>query len=222
MALLALLVSIPLIALISLSIFGGGQIFMPIFNWLWESFNQWFSTNISRESIDAVFAVSNSTPGILSPKFAALTGYLVAGGEWWGYVAMILTYLAFVLPAILMMQLAIKYVDKFEHSPYLKRLIQIMNPVVTGIIIALSIQLFIATIAPNIYFNKSISEYVGWKNLTDQKLQFFSNWRRYVLYVYVPVGVGLNLSLYMKKSPMFALIIANVIVSLILFQPWLN
>ncbi|WP_029608486.1 chromate transporter [Mycoplasma simbae] len=220
MTLLALAVAIPLIALISLSVFGGGQIFMPIFTWLWTSLSQWFGVTITSEQIAGVFAISNSTPGILSPKFAAITGYLVAQGAWWGYLAMFITYLAFVLPAILMMQLALKYIDKFESSPFLKKLINVMNPVVTAIIFALAAQLFIALIAPNFRFNKSASEYIL-LNENSANAQFLSGWRRIALWVYVPIGIGLSLFLYNKKIPLFGLILSNVAFAFILFQPWL-
>ncbi|MBU4693371.1 chromate transporter [Mycoplasma zalophidermidis] len=221
MGLLALLVSLPLIILVSLSVFGGGQIFMPIFTWLWKSLAKWFNITITTEQINSVFAISNSTPGILSPKFATVTGYLVSEGQWWGYTAMILTYLAFCVPPILMMKLAMKYADKFEDSLFLKKLINIMNPVVTGIIVALAIQLFIGLIAPQVVFNKSAKEYFG-LDYSDKTVIFFSGWRGIVLYVYVPIGIIISLILYFKKIPMFELILGNVVIALILFEPWLK
>ncbi|TQC51575.1 chromate transporter [Mycoplasmopsis mucosicanis] len=219
MAIVALLVSLILIALISLSVFGGGQIFMPIFTWLWNSLSSWFGTPISNEQISAIFAISNSTPGILSPKFATLTGYLIAQGQWWGYIAMFLTYLAFVVPAILMMQLALKYTDKFQESNYLKKLIRFMNPVVTGIIFALAIQLFIGLIAPNVIFNKSANEYLGFKT-SGASVEFLVGYRRIILWVYVPVAIMINLWLYLKKVPLFALILSNVVLAILIFHPW--
>ncbi|WP_169736962.1 chromate transporter [Mycoplasmopsis opalescens] len=220
MAFISLLVSLILIALVSLSVFGGGQIFMPIFTWLWNFLSSSFGIQITEEQINNIFAISNSTPGILSPKFATLTGWLIAEGQWWGFIAMLLTYTAFVLPAILMMQLALKYTNKFENSLYLKKLIKVMNPVVTGIILALVIQLFIGLIAPQLTFNKSISEY--WKiNTEGDKLEFLKGWRMIALYIYVPIGIIINLIFYMKKAPMFGLILGNVALALLIFQPWL-
>ncbi|ENY69060.1 Chromate transport protein [Mycoplasmopsis bovigenitalium 51080] len=217
----ALLVCIPLIAFVSLSVFGGGQIFMPIFNWLWTSLGSWFGIKIPEELINNVFAISNSTPGILSPKFATITGYMVAEGQWWGFIAMFITYLAFVLPAILMMKLALKYSDKFHDAKYFKNLIRIMNPVVTAIIFALVIQLFIGLIAPNLVFNKSAQEYISTTNSSPKSI-FFSGWRLYALWCYVPSGIAISLYLYNKKIPMLGLILANVLVALVIFQPWLK
>lgn len=83
MAWLALLVALPFLVLISLSVFGGGQIFMPIFSWFWGLFREWFGSNITESDISQVFAVGNATPGILSTKFALVTGYFYANKEWW-------------------------------------------------------------------------------------------------------------------------------------------
>lgn len=83
---------------------------------------------------------------------------------------MFLTYLVFVIPPILMMKLAMKYSKKFENNKYLIKLINIMNPVVTGIIVALGFQLFIASVAPQVFFNKSFTNYVGINNDTQKAL----------------------------------------------------
>ncbi|PTD31129.1 chromate transporter [Mycoplasma leachii] len=221
---IAFLVTLVLLIFVSLSVFGGGQVFMPIFVWLWKSLNSWFKIEISEEFINTVFAVSNSTPGILSPKFAAITGYMIAQGQWWGFVAMIFTYLAFVLPAIFMMMIAIKYSQKFHQSTFFKRLIDIMNPVVAGIIIALAIEIFISCMFPYFVFNESVSEY--WKfidpNKPNQSMKFFTGWRLIALYCYVPIGIIISLFLYLKKVPIFGLIFANIIFCLVLFEPWLG
>ncbi|KKW61773.1 chromate transporter [Mycoplasma capricolum] len=221
---IAFLVTLVLLIFVSLSVFGGGQVFMPIFVWLWKSLNSWFKIEISEEFINTVFAVSNSTPGILSPKFAAITGYMIAQGQWWGFIAMIFTYLAFVLPAIFMMMIAIKYSQKFHQSTFFKRLIVIMNPVVAGIIIALAIEIFISCMFPYFVFNESVSEY--WKfidpNKPNQSMKFFIGWRLIALYCYVPIGIIISLFLYLKKVPIFGLIFANIIFCLVLFEPWLG
>lgn len=221
MTIVALIVASLLISLISLGVFGGGQVFMPFFVSLWSGLNSWFKTGISDEQIGAVFAVGNSTPGILSPKFAAITGYWVSQGAWWGYIAMFITYLAFCVPPIIVMQLAVKYTDKFDNSIFLKKLIQIMNPIVTGIIFALAIQLFIGLIAPNVIFNKSITQYIGLDS-TKSNAQFYSGWRQIALWCYVPIGIISSFLLYRKKAPMFSLILGNVVIAMLVFQPWLN
>ncbi|ADN69379.1 chromate transporter [Mycoplasmopsis fermentans] len=221
MAWLALLVALPFLVLISLSVFGGGQIFMPIFSWFWGLFREWFGSNITESDISQVFAVGNATPGILSTKFALVTGYFYANKEWWGFIVMFLTYLVFVIPPILMMKLAMKYSKKFENNKYLIKLINIMNPVVTGIIVALGFQLFIASVAPQVFFNKSFTNYVGINNDT-QKALFYRGWRRIAVYCYVPVGVILSTTLYLKKVPVVALILSNIVLALIIFEPWLG
>ncbi|EOA07291.1 Chromate transport protein [Mycoplasma yeatsii 13926] len=222
-AFIAFFVSLLLLIFVSLSVFGGGQVFMPIFVWMWKSLESWFGINIPEDFINTVFAVSNSTPGILSPKFAAITGYMVAQGQWWGFIAMIFTYLAFVLPAIFMMMIALKYSKKFHQSSFFKSLINIMNPVVSGIIIALAIEIFLGCMFPYLIFNKSASEYLKIIDASKatSNMKFFSGWRLIALYCYVPIGVIVSFYLYLKKIPIFGLIFANIIISLILFEPWL-
>ncbi|WP_036456961.1 chromate transporter [Mycoplasmopsis lipofaciens] len=217
---LALLVSCLFLIIISLSVFGGGQVFMPIFKWLWISLSSWFDLNISEITINNIFAIGNATPGILSPKFALITGYLTANGEWWGFVAMLLTYSIFIFPAFLMMYLALRYTRKINNSNFFTKLIKIMNPVIVGIIVALIIQLFLAIIFPFLKFNKSLSEY--WTiNQNTLKNLFYSDWRKIVLYIYVPTGIIISSILYFKKIPIVYLIIGNIVLSLLLFQPWL-
>ncbi|QBF34867.1 chromate transporter [Mycoplasmopsis phocirhinis] len=219
---IALLVSIPLIILISLSVFGGGQIFIPIFTWLWNSLSSWFGINISTEQISNIFAISNSTPGILSPKFAAITGYLVSNNIWIGIVAMFITFLAFTIPAILMMKLALKYSHKFDNSNYFRQLLKVMNPVIAAIIIALAIQLLIGLIAPQVVFNKSSSRYAQLNYNNTTYLFLFKGWRQIISYIYIPLGIGVSLYLYLKKAPMFSLILGNIALAFILYQPWLK
>ncbi|VDR41799.1 chromate transporter [Mycoplasmopsis caviae] len=218
---LSLFVAIVFLTLISLSIFGGGQVFMPIFSWFWELFRSWFGSNITQSDIAQAFAIGNATPGILSTKFALVTGYFIANKEWWGFIVMFLTYLVFVIPPILMMKLAMKYSKKFENNKFLTKLINVMNPVVTAIICALAIQLFISALAPHFFFNKSLSQYVGYIH-NSPKVLFYSAWRKIALYCYVPCGIIISAVLYIKKVPIIALILSNVALALIIFEPWLG
>ncbi|UWV84256.1 hypothetical protein [Mycoplasmopsis felis] len=72
---------------------------MPIFRWLWTFLSSVFGSQISEEKINTVFAVSNSTPGVVSTKFGFFTGFLAAysddGSVLWWYVAMFVTYFFF-------------------------------------------------------------------------------------------------------------------------------
>ncbi|MBW0597162.1 chromate transporter [Mycoplasma anatis] len=204
----------------SLSVFGGGQVFMPIFKWMWLFIAKNFDININETMINNAFTVSNSTPGIISTKFAFFTGYFISNGSWYGHLLTIVTYIFFVAPAILMMFYSMKYINKFNDSPILKRLIIILKPVVAGIVVSLALQLIISVIFPYLIFNDSINDYFQ-LNFSSQKVIFFSGWRLIVLYIYVPISVIISFILYRKKVSLFWLIIANILIVLIIFMPWL-
>lgn len=204
----------------SLSVFGGGQVFMPIFKWMWLFIAKNFDININETMINNAFTVSNSTPGIISTKFAFFTGYFISNGSWYGHLLTIVTYIFFVAPAILMMFYSMKYINKFNDSPILKRLIIILKPVVAGIVVSLALQLIISVIFPYLIFNDSINDYFQ-LNFSSQKVIFFSGWRLIVLYIYVSISVIISFILYRKKVSLFWLIIANILIVLIIFMPWL-
>ncbi|WP_027123004.1 chromate transporter [Metamycoplasma spumans] len=219
---LALLLSIPLLIFISLAIFGGGQVFMPVFQWMWQLLSKIFHFTISDDIINQVFAISNATPGVVSTKFGLITGYLVSNGQWWGYLAMILTYLVFIIPAMLMMYFAMKKVNKLSDNITIKKLLLIMNPVVAGIVISLAIQLIISTMFPYISFNNGSAKYAGLINeINSEKVAFFRGWREYILYLWVPFGSTFSFIAARKKLPLWAIIIINLILTFIIFQPWI-
>ncbi|VEU77962.1 chromate transporter [Mycoplasmopsis columbinasalis] len=212
------------VILISLSVFGGGQVFMPMFKWLWELMSGTFGVPITEEHINQVFTISNATPGVVSTKFAFFTGFLLGNqadgsSSWIGYVAMFITYLIFCLPAILIMALAMKYISKFEKKSFMKRVLLLMKPVVAGIIVAVGVQLFLAILLPFFKFNDTNGY---WQyNKEFPKAKFFSGWRGIVLYIYAPLNVIVSYILYKKKVSLFVLILASIAISLIIFQPWL-
>lgn len=215
----AFLVALPLLIFISLSVFGGGQVFMPVFKWLWELLANTFGAEISQETINHVFTVSNATPGVVSTKFAFFTGYLVSNGEWWGFLAMFVTYLFFTIPALVVIVISMKYVNKFENTIIMQKILLYMKPVVAGIIIAIAVQLVIGLMFPFLIFNDS-SAYVGIDEIREQAV-FFSGWRRIVLLVYFPITVIISYFLYRKKISLFFIIFGSTILALIVFMPWL-
>ncbi|WP_027121068.1 chromate transporter [Mycoplasma leonicaptivi] len=210
----AFLVSIPFIIFISLSVFGGGQVFMPIFKWLWEFLAKSFDAKIDNDLINKIFTVANSTPGVVSTKFGFYTGYIVANGAWWGYVAMFITYLIFCLPAIMTMFLAMKYVKKFKSNTLVKNMLILMKPIVAGIIISLAVQLFISIYWTNFEFNKGIDKYFLINKETNS---IFIGYRNILLKIYVPVGIVISYFLARKKFSLFIIIIINIAISLFLF-----
>ncbi|MGZ9797466.1 chromate transporter [Mycoplasma sp. 4013] len=209
---LAFLVALPFLILISLSVFGGGQVFMPIFRWLWMFLAQNFGANINDDHINTIFTVANSTPGVVSTKFAFFTGYIIANGQWWGYLAMFLTYLIFCLPAIIIMVLAMKYINKFKTNTFVKNMLIIMRPIVAGIILSLALQLFLAIFVPEVSFNKSLAKYA-----IEKKEVFFVGYRNILLKIYVPIGILFSYYLARKKFSLFLIIVINIAISFFLF-----
>ncbi|WP_029513012.1 chromate transporter [Mycoplasmopsis iners] len=212
------------LAIISLSVFGGGQVFMPMFKWLWEFMNNTFAIPISETNINQIFTVANATPGVVSTKFAFFTGFLAGNSatgmqHWWAYALMFVTYLCFCLPAILIMAFAMKYLQKFQTKKYIQRILLLMKPIVAGIIIALAFQLLINILLPFIKFNEVNNYFAIDKD--NNKARFFSNWRLIALFIYVPINIGTSYWLYKKKLSLFLLIVINILLSLIIFEPWL-
>ncbi|WP_406614628.1 chromate transporter [Mycoplasma corogypsi] len=222
---IALIVAVPLLIIISLSVFGGGQVFMPIFQWLWNLMaNQFGASNITDDYINTIFAVSNTTPGVVSTKFAFFTGYIVANGAWWGYLAMFLTYVVFCIPAIIIMVLAMKYINKFKTNTYVANMLLVMKPIVAGIMISLALQLLISVLLPQYYFNKGIDKYLG-KYIANKPTGaiFFDvltqagHFRDVLLKIYVPIGLVGSFWLAKRKWSLFMIILLNIFISIILF-----
>ncbi|MGY6172201.1 chromate transporter [Candidatus Mycoplasma pogonae] len=216
----AFLVALIFIVIISLIVFGGGQVFIPLFRWLWEFLNQIFNAEISPEKIDSVIAVANSTPGVVSTKFGFITGYLLFSGSWAGWIAMFITFLFFTLPAIFITFWAYKKIMHNNKSELSQKIIIYTRPVLSAIMLSLALQLFIEILAPFLDFNKGWMNY--WViNFNNDKSQFFSNWRYIVLLIWIPLNIILTMYFYNKKVPIFVLLGSSIIVSLIVFQPWL-
>ncbi|MBN3534392.1 chromate transporter [Mycoplasma procyoni] len=216
---LAILVSLLSVFIIGLIVFGGGQVFMPIFSSFWSFISDTFNLNITQEKIDLVFTISNSTPGVVSTKFAAFTGILVSNGAWWGWIVSLFSYLVFCLPSIFMMLLSIKLISKSKQNKYLANMMKFINPVVAGILISLAIQLLISTIFVQMQFNSSFGNYISFKN--TEKSQFFSGWRFIALCIWVPVFAVFSFIYYYKKKPLYYLFIGGIISAFIIFEPWL-
>ena len=215
---LALLATLGVL-LLGLIVFGGGQVFMPLFKALWQLMDKTGYASIPDDTINNVFAVSNSTPGVVSTKFGLFTGYLVSNGEWWGYIAMIGTYLIFALPSIVLILITTKMIRKARTNKYLKNTIIFLRPIIIGVLIALSIQLLLGTMFPQIFLNSfSKDTYVGMSG--SNRANFFSGWRMWVLIAWVPIGITFAVFWLKKKRPLLMLIIIYIILGILIFAPW--
>ncbi|MGX9358389.1 chromate transporter [Mycoplasma sp. 128] len=209
-------------------VFGGGQVFMPIYKWIYEFLSQHFSSvTVNSETIDQVFAVANATPGVIGTKLALFTGYLISiddsgNAQWWGYIAMLVTYLIIVVPAIVIMHYSAKALAKSKSSKYFKNLNIILKPVLAGVMFSLAVQLFIGTTFPMIKFNDSTSYIVNVSSSsTHSKLNIFKGWRLIVLFIYSPIAIVATIYLQKRRVPLLFLILSSIVLGLLLFQPWL-
>lgn len=195
---LILFFTLLMMCVISLSVFGSGQVFIPLFRWFWMFLEKTFNANISNDTINEVISISNLTPGLVSTKFAFFSGYLISNGYWYGYLAAILTYVVFALCAIMVLVFVMKNLKKFESSKIIQRIFVILKPVIAGIIFSLAIQLFISITFPFVTFNSSISSYFK-IDFGKTNAIFFSGWRRYVLFAFVPVSISFSI-IMLKKN----------------------
>ncbi|MFL1028415.1 chromate transporter [Mycoplasmopsis synoviae] len=210
-----------MMCVISLSVFGSGQVFIPLFRWFWIFLEKTFNANISNDTINEVISISNLTPGLVSTKFAFFSGYLISNGYWYGYLAAILIYVVFALCAIMVLVFVMKNLKKFESSKTIQRIFVILKPVIAGIIFSLAIQLFISITFPFVTFNSSISSYFK-IDFGKTNAIFFSGWRRYVLFAFVPVSISFSIIMLKKtKIHLLVLILLNIALALLFFQPWI-
>ncbi|QJG66906.1 chromate transporter [Mycoplasma phocoenae] len=220
---LLIFMSVLLVFMSTFIVFGGGQIFIPVFSWIFTLLSENFGAHIDSEIAEKAFAVMNATPGIFGTKVALFTGYLISNdatqeGQWWGFITMIITYLCAVIPSILIMHLAMKLCAKNKNNVYFIAINKYMKPVMSAIVIGLAIQLFIGTLLPYVTFNKSDSYFLI--NTENVKSKVFSEWRLYALYAFVPMVIIATIVAQRKKIPLLYTILIAIVLALVIFQPW--
>ncbi|MGL4950557.1 MAG: chromate transporter [Mycoplasma sp.] len=208
---ISLLIALAGCLVISFIVFGGGQVFIPFFKILLVDLME-----VDKDMWQNALTMANSTPGVFSTKLAFIAGYLAANGEWWGYLAMIATYLVFLIVPITVMFFAMKGYKKVQNNKYVLTINKLFKPVTAGILAALCVQLLFSAMFPLIIFNE-MNDYVG---ITEHI--FFKEWRLWVLISFVPVSIGYSYYfIYKKKVNIVLLIAINIVLALVLFQPWL-
>lgn len=197
---------------ISIIVFGGGQIFIPFFKILLIDM-----MHVNSDLWDSALTLANATPGVFSLKLAFITGYLAAFGEWWGYLAMFLTYTIFILVPIFVMLFAMKIFGRLQTNKYMITINKLMKPVIAGILVALSIQLLISAMFPIIQFNE-LNDYASIK-----AHPFFRDWRLWALYIFIPIDlIAIGVLIWKYKVNIVWIILGNISLVLIIFQPWLT
>lgn len=110
---------------IGLFAIGGGLVTVPFLFDLAEKY-KWFTT---AELADMI-AISQSTPGPIGINMATFAGYKV-GGIYGGIAAT----LSEVLPAMIIIFMICKILDKWAENPYISRILQGIRPAVLALIL---------------------------------------------------------------------------------------
>ena len=205
-------------AIISFVVFGGSQVFIPYFKILLVNF-----IGVSPETWDSVLAITNATPGVFGLKLAFISGFLAANGSWWGWLLMFLTYSIFIIIPIVFILLIFKKYKEKQNSKFMISFSKIMKPIIGGILCSIIINLFISILLPFVGFNDLGSNFGSLdKYLTLKSDEFFNGWRFWILLAWTLISIPMEYWI-MKKYKINAIymILINIILCLILFEPWL-
>lgn len=121
--------------------FGGGLAMVALIQNEVTQNHQWLS---SQEFTDVV-AVSQMTPGPVGINTATYTGYsavLNAGyAPWMAVGGSLLASLAVVLLPMLLMVLAVRFLQRYQDNSYVTKVLKLLRLVVIGVIAAAALQL---------------------------------------------------------------------------------
>lgn len=203
---------------VSFVVFGGAQMFIPYFKILLVNI-----LKIEENEWEAILSIANSTPGVFGLKLSFASGYLAAQGDWVGFILMFASYTVFVSIPILLMLFVMKRYNKFKESKFMISFLVIMKPIIGGILLSIIIYLLMSLILPFVGFNDLGDNFGSLENYFYLKETFFNEWRYWVLLSWTCVSIPIDYYFIKKfKINIFYLIIINIILCLILFQPWLK
>ena len=117
--------------------FGGGAVFIPMFEDMFVYRMEIFTI----EEYTQVIAVLNAFPGPTGGKISAYTGFVE-----FGLPGMILASLAFVVPGIVMMLISFNLVEKIKHSKLFITLNLYIKPIIIGIFLSIIIKFSVTSI----------------------------------------------------------------------------
>lgn len=103
---------------------GGGLATLPFLYELTEKY-----TWITPDSLSQMIAISESTPGALGVNMSTYVGYS-SGGILGGICATV----ALVTPSLFIIIFISSFLDKFQQNTYVKRVFDLLRPVVVGLI----------------------------------------------------------------------------------------
>ena len=108
---------------------GGGMATLPFLRALAEK-TGWFTTALITDMI----AISEATPGPIGINMATYVGYQVAG-----VLGGVVATLGTILPAMIIVTIVSRYLEKFRGNPMVDRAFYGLRPAVTGLIAAAGI-----------------------------------------------------------------------------------
>ena len=204
--------------IISIVVFGGAQIFIPYFKILLVNL-----LGVSPDVWNSVLSITNATPGVFGLKLAFISGFLAANGSWWGWLLMIVTYIAFIMVPIGLILLIFNKYKKIKETKFMIAFSKMTKPLIGGILCSIIINLFISILLPFVGFNdlsdniNNLDKYLYIK--TDQ---FFTGWRFWMIFAWTLISIPVEYWI-MKKYQIntIFIIIINIILCLIIFEPWL-
>lgn len=203
---------------ISIVVFGGAQIFIPYFKILLVNF-----LGVQPEVWDSVLSITNATPGVFGLKLAFISGFLAANGNWWGWLLMIATYTVFIMIPIGLILLIFKKYKKLKETKFMIAFLKMMKPIIGGILCSIIINLFISILLPFVGFN-DLSDNINNldKYLYFKKEDFFTGWRFWMILVWTLISIPTEYWIMKKyKINIVVIIIINIILCLLIFEPWL-
>lgn len=131
------------IVIINLITFGGGPVYIPIYEQFYTHFNI-----ASQDDYYVIVAIQNAFPGVTGGKLGGYAMYLE-----YGLLGFILSTLAFVIPGIILMLIAMKSFEKLRNSKYFNSVNEVTKPIIIAILVKIGIDFFIKAFhAINIYY----------------------------------------------------------------------
>ncbi len=111
--------------------FGGGAVFIPMFEDMFVYRMEIFTT----EEYTNIIAILNAFPGPTGGKIAGYTGYVE-----YGTLGFLLGSLAFILPGTIMMLVSYNLVEKVKQSKLFKQLNLYIKPIIIGIFLSIIVK----------------------------------------------------------------------------------
>lgn len=133
---------------------GGGMATIPFLYEIAKKY-PWFTTS---DLVDMI-AISESTPGPVGINMATFAGYMANG-----VIGSLVSTLALVMPAYIIILCIARILDKFQSNKYVKNSFLGLRPAVVGLLTTASIAIFRVT-----FFTEQAETFMGYMNAIDYK-----------------------------------------------------